>query len=615
MDKCENCRGEPDAVAYCNTCQKHICQVCINIHKQWIAYETHDIKMHEISMPQLLPNTPAECTEHRNGAVTQYCDTCSTLLCSKCDGHSGHETDTIEAKCLTKRDEIDAALTKVRAVRAKQLVESITKTISTVKRQHIAITSKVEETATEVIEKKKCEYLDQACAMERDKITRLEKQKQMAEEVELKSIEFTKHTEEILKQGTQAEILANTTNILQAFKNIDINQNQILENPETEANMVFLGSGNAFMSGAVVSLTCTVSERSAKVNEETIVRCTIKARTCEGVSYSGDFGELTTKLVNIKSKSITKCTVMKHQSEFEVRFTPTERGRHTLVVEINEQEVQGSPFTITVQPNISTLGVPVKIMQVENPWGITTTSKNHIVVAETKRNLVVKLDNEYQRETIVVPFGDQIELRGVAVDNDENFYVVVRDQKDKHHKICKIGNGTVQPVGNESQFERPVGIGFNKANGRLYVCDMTTVQILGTNLSILGTFGQFENCIDVAFDSTGNIYVTDYKKSSIQVFDIHNSWIREIKSDKFEEPYGIAIDSCDYIYVTERGKPTSENFIHIFTEKAEYLRSFGTHGSNDGQFKHPWGIHIDQDNFVLVSDNDMQSDKNRIYIF
>ena len=44
-------------------------------------------------------------------------------------------------------------------------------------------------------------------------------------------------------------------------------------------------------------------------------------------------------------------------------------------------------------------------------------------------------------------------------------------------------------------------------------CGMKTVQILG-NLGILGTIGHFENCIDMAFDSTGNIYVTDYKTSS-----------------------------------------------------------------------------------------------------
>jgi tripartite motif-containing protein 71 len=42
-----------------------------------------------------------------------------------------------------------------------------------------------------------------------------------------------------------------------------------------------------------------------------------------------------------------------------------------------------------------------------------------------------------------------------------------------------------------------------------------------------------------------------------------------------------------------------------------FLRSFGTHGTRDGQFDKPFYVHITKDNKVLVSD----SSNHRIQVF
>lgn len=51
--------------------------------------------------------------------------------------------------------------------------------------------------------------------------------------------------------------------------------------------------------------------------------------------------------------------------------------------------------------------------------------------------------------------------------------------------------------------------------------------------------------------------------------------------------------------------------ICVFHLSGRFLRSFGAHGSGDGQFDKPYYIHITRDNKVLVSD----SSNHRIQVF
>ena len=67
---------------------------------------------------------------------------------------------------------------------------------------------------------------------------------------------------------------------------------------------------------------------------------------------------------------------------------------------------------------------------------------------------------------------------------------------------------------------------------------------------------------------------------------------------RVREPWGVAINQRGEVVVTE----SDEDCISVFSPNGEKLRSFGTHGSGQGQFKYPYGVAVDCDGNILVAD-------------
>ena len=88
----------------------------------------------------------------------------------------------------------------------------------------------------------------------------------------------------------------------------------------------------------------------------------------------------------------------------------------------------------------------------------------------------------------------------------------------------------------------------------------------------------FNKSRDVAFDSTGNVYVTDFSNHRIQVFTSEAQFLRQFAigkgSGKRKHPTGISIDSENIVYVSEFGN----NRISVFTCEGKFLTSFGMEG-------------------------------------
>ena len=72
-------------------------------------------------------------------------------------------------------------------------------------------------------------------------------------------------------------------------------------------------------------------------------------------------------------------------------------------------------------------------------------------------------------------------------------------------------------------------------------------------------------------------------------------------------PFGVTVNQRGEVMVTE----VEGHCVSIFSPSGEKLRSFGTHGSGQGQFEYPRGIAVDGDGNILVVD----SNNNRIQKF
>jgi type II secretory pathway pseudopilin PulG len=152
----------------------------------------------------------------------------------------------------------------------------------------------------------------------------------------------------------------------------------------------------------------------------------------------------------------------------------------------------------------------------------------------------------------------------------------------------------------------------------------------GTFISQIGTNGYANGNLRLpwgfAFDATGNIWIADTGNNRVQEFTSGGSWVQTIPSSgcgnvspagctasssngQLSSPKGVAFDSSGNIWVTDY----NNNRVEEFNSSGSYLTALGagyngvsgaigSSGSANGQFTTPKGIAIDSNNNIWVAD-------------
>ena len=318
--------------------------------------------------------------------------------------------------------------------------------------------------------------------------------------------------------------------------------------------------------------------------------------------------DLKAEFKHTKSETKVKCGVVVEQNgRHKISYRPEYRGKHELHICVNEVPVQGSPFPITVT-GLSEKPVTV-IPGLNNSRGVVVNSKDQLVVVYNGVKILVLIAGRgVMRFTHLLndPYG-------VTVDKDDNIYVV----ENGTNQIGKFSSegvllATAGSKGSgDLQFNYPYDICYNHGNNNLYVPDRSNhrIQVLTSDLTFVRYFGtegsengQFLYPTCAAFDSANNIYVSDYKNHRVQVFTADGRFLRvfsdKVNNQKLSSPWAIAIDSSDTVYVSENGP----HYVSVFTSQGEYITTIGGQGSKEGQFNGIYGLSIDRNDSVIVSD-------------
>ena len=79
--------------------------------------------------------------------------------------------------------------------------------------------------------------------------------------------------------------------------------------------------------------------------------------------------------------SVSAVVAMISPSQYEVSYTAVRRGPHKLHVQVNSNEIDGSPFTVIMYPDPTQIGSPVRIVKdLRSPYGITFNSCGEMIV-------------------------------------------------------------------------------------------------------------------------------------------------------------------------------------------------------------------------------------------
>ncbi len=305
------------------------------------------------------------------------------------------------------------------------------------------------------------------------------------------------------------------------------------------------------------------------------------------------------------------------QSQYEISYQPTIKGRHQLHIKVENQHIRGSPFPVAVKLPIEKLGTPIlTIGGVEEPYGITFNQRGEVVVTEKNGDCVSIFSSSGEKRsfgTLGSGQGQFNEPRGVAVDGEGN--ILVADSNN--HRIQKFtaegqfltsvgtrGNGRLQ-------FYYPRGLTFNATKDKVYVADTYNhrVQVVNSDLNFSRSFGkegsgkgQFDFPQDTASDRTGKVYVADTDNHRIQIFTAEGKFLRMFGRrgegrGELDQPISITIDTSDRVYVGD-----CNHHISLFTSEGQFLTSFGRAGEGPGEFKIPRGLAVDVNGVVYVCD-------------
>jgi DNA-binding beta-propeller fold protein YncE len=200
--------------------------------------------------------------------------------------------------------------------------------------------------------------------------------------------------------------------------------------------------------------------------------------------------------------------------------------------------------------------------------------------------------------------------RGAAFDGQDHLFLA--DLTDRIQVFDRDGNYLRSWRMPEFNVDGPSGLTVDR-HGRLLVADTHFYRVLvfaesGELLFQIGdgvqgtTPGRFGYPTDVVIDRAGNFYVAEYGENDrIQVFSPEGKWLRQwgghgYEPGEFLRPRALAIDEQDRLYVAD----SCNHRIQVFDTQGKLLDSWGTRGDRLGQMSYPYDLAIGSDLCLYV---------------
>ena len=447
------------------------------------------------------------CLEH-SCELDYYCGSCEVPLCVCCalTRHSGHHYGTVDQMTAKQNDEIKQMNVTLEVI-AKAITVAHENVDKLIRNQSVEF-DKIDQHCDEQV-RKLMEQKEQAKAQIREQMAKKEKAF-VAQQTELEVIQKEVHSirklSEMLEKSCGKEISAEMKKqkqvIGECIQQVDAKWrkissqltqigntsvpaveltpfNQSVFNP---ANCEFLFLKNLYIGRAVTATLCMKDSQGNLCVH------------CGNIDVHVELVALTGKIVHAKVED-------NYDGSYKVTFTPQHIGKAKLMVSINDQQVKGSPYNVTVYHNYTHAHIQkLNISALDDSqqlWGIAVGRHGIWAVTDIVNHCVYFVSNNTSSCSRSCQMLEKVGSRGsadgqfqypcgIVFDDSNNLFVV----DGYNHRVQKfdIGGKYLLQFGSKGagpgQLSSPRGIALR--NGRLYIADSGNKRV-----SIFQTTGQF----------------------------------------------------------------------------------------------------------------------------
>lgn len=273
-----------------------------------------------------------------------------------------------------------------------------------------------------------------------------------------------------------------------------------------------------------------------------------------------------------------------------------------------------SPATTALNTGPTTAALPTRFLSPMPQAIVPTASSMSTVSGQAPQNAIVEFDT-------VLDGGDEHfdEPLVTTVDHEGNFYVLELSNQilkfDKANKFIAKWGSTGSGDGQfrfRSENEIWLDFAFD-SQGNLFVTDglNNRVQKFDVNGKFLTKWGkegtaegEFKNPGGIAVDMQGNVYVMDAHNARLQKFDGNGNFITKWgekgwKEGEFVLPTDVEVDSHGNVFVSDYMRSSIEKF----DSTGKFIREWKECGTGESATMGPGGLAIDTDGIVYVADS------------
>ncbi len=636
--KCETCTGsEGQSKAFCRQCAAFVCDECVKLHHKMKTLNTHEItpldQLNQGKLKDIILESPIAACQVHDEPLIIFCFDCDTLICQHCTVKH-HRDHNFEFSRVAAGDIKTRIMQQLRPLTEEmcsisKALEDIQDVKKEVEAQGKSVNHAIQASFQELHkildqhEKKLVEEAQERTEKKMDTLLVQEKDLSLAKS-EIHSI--VDYTEQCMKHSTDNEVMITHKEVSKKIeeKIQNFSDSKSTKEPQVEPDLGIhvecadalqrLCQNRAHLVQLPVNLPESIADmeysKKATVYQNCTATFTFGARIAN--KRAKRTYKLTAHLKSLCSDVLTECVVsITSGDHYSVSYMPTVRGRHRLIVKVDGQQSGFISFPLFVSIDPVHLSQPLTIWDgFSSPSGIAINSADDILVTELMGN-IVKFSPDGQRVTLVTSMQhDLTNLRSLALDKYDNIYcidsknsrILKCDKNGEDLRVCDIQQVTGAGFYGVTVVEDEV-IMCERSNSGLVVCNRDLQYIRSIKNDIMGQL------LDVAADNFDNLFVTDTTNKCVHVLSkdgmhLHSFGGNEAK--KLNIPWGICVCGST-VYVTD----TSNGSVNVYSTEGNFVTSFGRYGNKAGDFRGPYYVCVDRDEFIYVTDNS----NNRIQCF